>query len=90
MHDSQYSDEEYPAHVGWGHSALSHALTFAKRTEAGRLMLFHHDPMHSDDFLDEFSRTAVEQWEAMGCNPAMLEMATERSELELRGTKQAV
>jgi phosphoribosyl 1,2-cyclic phosphodiesterase len=90
MHDSQYTDEEYPAHVGWGHSALSHALTFAKRTEAGRLMLFHHDPMHSDDFLDEFSRAAVEQWEGMGCNPAMLEMATERSELELRGTKQAV
>ena len=25
IHDGQYSDEEYPEHVGWGHSALSHA-----------------------------------------------------------------
>src|SRR5205823_1999725 len=27
--DCQYGDEEYPDHVGWGHSALSDALDFA-------------------------------------------------------------
>ena len=29
-------------------------LTFARRVEARRLLLFHHDPLHSDEFLDEF------------------------------------
>ena len=29
IHDAQYTDEEYPAHFGWGHSAVSHALDFA-------------------------------------------------------------
>ena len=32
IHDGQYADAEYPDHVGWGHSALSHALAFARRT----------------------------------------------------------
>lgn len=85
LHDCQYSDEEYPAHVGWGHSSLSHALTFATRTEVERLMLFHHDPMHSDDFLDAFYATALERWAQLGHGPATLELATERRELELRG-----
>ena len=26
FHDAQYLDEEYPHHVGWGHSAIGHAL----------------------------------------------------------------
>ena len=30
IHDGQYSDAEYPEHLGWGHSALSHALAFAQ------------------------------------------------------------
>ena len=25
-------------------------------------MLFHHDPLHSDDFLDRFHETAHERW----------------------------
>ena len=33
IHDCQYTDDEYPEHVGWGHSALSDTLTFAR---AGR------------------------------------------------------
>ena len=33
IHDGQYADAEYPDHVGWGHSALSHALAFARRAE---------------------------------------------------------
>ena len=54
IHDCQYTDEEYPEHVGWGHSGIADTLTFARRVEARRLLLFHHDPLHSDEFLDEF------------------------------------
>jgi phosphoribosyl 1,2-cyclic phosphodiesterase len=83
IHDCQYSDEEYPNHLGWGHSALTDALTFARRAEAKRLLLFHHDPLHSDDFLDAFAGTAVERWGELGGNPEAVELAAERRELAI-------
>ena len=53
LHDAQYIDEdEYATRIGWGHSTLGHALTFAKHVGAKRLVAFHHDPTHSDDVLD--------------------------------------
>ena len=83
IHDCQYTDDEYPSHVGWGHSSLTHALQFADRVGAGRILLFHHDPLHSDDFVDSFAGTASQQWAEMGRDPACLEMAVERREIEL-------
>ena len=52
IHDAQYSEDEYPRFVGWGHSALTHALAFATTTGARQLVPFHHDPSHSDAALD--------------------------------------
>ena len=83
FHDCQYTDDEYPNHLGWGHSPLSDALEFGRRTGAGRLALFHHDPLHSDDFLDRFAGQASEQFSGLGGDPAELVMATERCELEV-------
>jgi phosphoribosyl 1,2-cyclic phosphodiesterase len=83
LHDCQYTDAEYPDHVGWGHSRLTDTLTFARRVEAERLMLFHHDPLHSDDFLDSFQGSACEHWEKLGGNPDRIELAAERREVEL-------
>ncbi len=83
LHDCQYTDDEYPSHVGWGHSKLSDALAFARRVEPERLMLFHHDPLHTDDFLDAFRATAVEQWVGMGGDRAAIDLAVERCEIDL-------
>jgi ribonuclease BN (tRNA processing enzyme) len=52
VHDAQYTDAEYPSHVGWGHSAMSHTVAFARMAEAGRLVTFHHDPQHDDATMD--------------------------------------
>ena len=52
IHDAQYSDAEYPDHLGWGHSTLSHAIDFATMAGVRRLVTFHHDPAHSDALLD--------------------------------------
>jgi phosphoribosyl 1,2-cyclic phosphodiesterase len=60
LHDSQYSEEEYPHHVGWGHSSIEHVVTFAELARARRLVMFHHDPLHSDDALEELRRRACE------------------------------
>jgi len=52
IHDTMFTAEEYPRHVGWGHSSLPQALAFANAAGVKRLMTFHHDPSHSDEQLD--------------------------------------
>jgi phosphoribosyl 1,2-cyclic phosphodiesterase len=52
LHDSQYRDQEYPAHVGWGHSGVGDAMEFADKANVAKLVLFHHDPYHTDDELE--------------------------------------
>ena len=52
VHDAQYDDAGYRAHVGWGHSSLHHALDFASLAGARHLVAFHHDPSDNDDVLD--------------------------------------
>ena len=83
IHDGQYTDEEYPDHVGWGHSGMSDALTFASRVGARRLLLFHHDPLHSDRFLDDFHADARRRWGEMGREPSLVEMGMEGAETEV-------
>ncbi len=56
IHDAQYTESEYADRVGWGHSTFSHAVTLAERAAVGTLATFHHDPAHSDDFLNEIGR----------------------------------
>jgi phosphoribosyl 1,2-cyclic phosphodiesterase len=53
IHDAQYTAEEYPSRVGWGHSSLQHTWAFARQAGVRRLVTFHHDPSHADDQLDE-------------------------------------
>jgi phosphoribosyl 1,2-cyclic phosphodiesterase len=83
VHDCQYTDEEYPFHVGWGHSRLSDVLAFAELTEAQQLLLFHHDPLHDDDQLDRLHGEARARWGATGRSPDEVLMAVELQELEL-------
>ncbi|MGZ8665983.1 MAG: MBL fold metallo-hydrolase, partial [Solirubrobacterales bacterium] len=83
IHDGQYSDAEYPEHVGWGHSSISHALSFCRRSGAEQTLLFHHDPMHSDEFLDDLGRAVRERWAALGGAPGSIELARERAELDV-------
>jgi hypothetical protein len=85
IHDCQYTDEEYRAHLGWGHCPVSDALAFARRVAARRLLLFHHDPLHSDEFLDGLRDDFCRRWIDCGGDPAKVELATERRELEVEG-----
>ena len=59
IHDGQYTDAEYATRVGWGHSTFAHALEFARLCEVNELVLFHHNPTHTDDDLDAFIDEAV-------------------------------
>ena len=52
LHDGQYTSDEYGGRIGWGHSTPEAAVTLAVRAGARHLVLFHHDPMHTDDQLE--------------------------------------
>jgi phosphoribosyl 1,2-cyclic phosphodiesterase len=56
--DTQYTDQEYQAHVGWGHGSLSCAISLALDAAVRKLVLFHHDPTHDDDMIDKMLQTA--------------------------------
>jgi hypothetical protein len=86
IHDCQYTDEEYPGHEGWGHSRVEDSILFASRVKAKRTLLFHHDPLHTDGFLDDLHREAQARWEQLGGDPAAIEIAAERSELNVTGS----
>ncbi len=59
IHDAQYTDDEYESRVGWGHCTTELAVRFAEQVGADRLLLFHHDPAHSDDALDRMHQAAA-------------------------------
>ncbi|MBK7476587.1 MAG: MBL fold metallo-hydrolase [Haliscomenobacter sp.] len=62
IHDAQFTDEEYPRFVGWGHSSLSQTLEFARLTEVRQLALFHHDPGRDDLQMEVlFQQTLAQQ-----------------------------
>jgi phosphoribosyl 1,2-cyclic phosphodiesterase len=85
VHDCQYTDGEYPAHMGWGHSALSQTLQFAHRCTVRDTLLFHHDPSHTDEDLDEMLEVARGRWAELGEDPSRLAMARERLEIAWSG-----
>ncbi|HWK16650.1 MAG TPA: MBL fold metallo-hydrolase [Solirubrobacteraceae bacterium] len=90
MHDCQYTDEEYLNHLGWGHCPVSDALGFGHRVGAERLLLFHHDPLHSDEFLDRMGADVMRRWRELGGDPDEIELAAERHELTVAAaTRQA-
>jgi phosphoribosyl 1,2-cyclic phosphodiesterase len=83
IHDCQYTDAEYEDHLGWGHCPVSDALEFAHRTGPEQVLLFHHDPLHSDEFLDTLGAEVAERWQALGGDPGRVRLATERLVLDL-------
>jgi phosphoribosyl 1,2-cyclic phosphodiesterase len=62
FHDAQYTEEEYPERTGWGHSSVAHTVTFGLIAKVRRLLMFHHDPLHSDAQLEAMLVRARELW----------------------------
>lgn len=66
IHDAQYSAEEFESRADWGHSTPQYALEVAKAVGAKRLVLFHHDPSHSDEWVRAAERTIAEAGAVLG------------------------
>ncbi len=74
--DGQYTDEEYPRFVGWGHARATTVVDLAVLAGAERLAVFHHDPMHSDAEIDDLIRVCQQRARA------------HRSELQVFGARE--
>jgi len=90
IHDCQYTDAEYPDHIGWGHSGVGDALTFAHRVGAKRALFFHHDPLHTDATLDSIEAQARARWAELGHAAEEIELAREGTELQVNGAEALV
>lgn len=51
IHDAQYDAAEFEQRRDWGHCTADYALELARRCRARRLVLYHHDPTHDDDWI---------------------------------------
>ncbi len=61
IYDAQYLPEEYEAtRRGWGHSHWREAVSVAMESGAKQLVLFHHDPDHTDACIDSIVKHAAE------------------------------
>jgi phosphoribosyl 1,2-cyclic phosphodiesterase len=80
--DAQYTDEEYERHIGWGHGSLSRVVSLALEAKVKKLILFHHDPSHDDDKIDEMLEGARLLVVDSG-QPMEVEAAQEGSEIWL-------
>ena len=58
LHDAQYFAEEYDDRIGWGHSSVEDAVTYAHMVGARRLVLFHHEPDRGDSSLERLGAQA--------------------------------
>ena len=57
IYDATYTEAEYhdpkSSKVGWGHSTWQEAVKVAQAANVKTLVIFHHDPAHDDDFMDQ-------------------------------------
>ncbi|HLI24471.1 MAG TPA: MBL fold metallo-hydrolase [Acidimicrobiales bacterium] len=66
IHDAQYSAAEFAEKAHWGHCPVEYAVRVARLAGARRLVLFHHDPAHSDQDVDALLAAAREHSAATG------------------------
>jgi phosphoribosyl 1,2-cyclic phosphodiesterase len=64
IYDATYTDEEYDhpktSKKGWGHSTWQEAVKVAKAANVKQLVIFHHDPLHDDSFMDGIASDTAE------------------------------
>ncbi|MBI1180389.1 MAG: MBL fold metallo-hydrolase [Alphaproteobacteria bacterium] len=58
IYDCTYTDAEYSAHRGWGHSTWQEGMRLAEAAGVRTLVIFHHDPGHDDAFMDVIAAEA--------------------------------
>ncbi|MBO6782477.1 MAG: MBL fold metallo-hydrolase [Alphaproteobacteria bacterium] len=63
IYDATYTDDEYPAHQGWGHSTWQEGAKLAEAAGVKTYVPFHHDPSHTDTVMSRIEAEARERFE---------------------------
>jgi phosphoribosyl 1,2-cyclic phosphodiesterase len=63
VYDSSYTEEEFPSHVGWGHSTWNEGMRLCRMAGVKKLAIFHHEPDHEDAFMENLEAEATAAWE---------------------------
>lgn len=63
IYDSTYTEEEFPSKTGWGHSTWNEGMRLCQEANAKQLAIFHHEPDHTDDFMDKLAAEAADAWD---------------------------
>jgi phosphoribosyl 1,2-cyclic phosphodiesterase len=56
VHDTHYTPEAYPKHIGWGHACTDHAVEIITGSKTKKLVFYHHDPIHTDSQLEQLEK----------------------------------
>jgi phosphoribosyl 1,2-cyclic phosphodiesterase len=75
--DAQYTPEEYPQRVGWGHSTWLEAAKIATQAKVKRLILFHHDPLRDDNSLSNTVSLARKIFASTDAGPEGMTISTD-------------
>ena len=62
IYDCTYTDEEFDARRGWGHSTWQEGVRLCRAANVKRLAIFHHDPDHDDTFMQRIAAEAKRTW----------------------------
>ena len=81
--EGQYDREEYRNRVGWGHSIWEDTLRAAAAARPKRICLYHHDPEHSDQWVDAQVHGGRKLLADVGSESLPLEAAYEGMTIEL-------
>lgn len=66
IHDAMYTDDEYPARVGWGHSTFNQTTELAHEAGVKKVLFFHHAPERDDSALEEIVSLQQERVASLG------------------------
>ncbi len=84
--DAQYTDEEYQTRRGWGHARFITVVDLAIAARVRQLALFHHDPRHTDDQMDQILEQARERAQERGSDIKIIG-AVEGEQITIYGTR---
>lgn len=62
IYDAQFTPDEYAAKKGWGHSTWLEGVKIAREAKVQHLVLSHHDPSHTDEFMEAVLAAARQEF----------------------------
>lgn len=64
VHDAQFNFDQHKQRQGWGHSCWENVIDITKGLGIGKLLLTHHDPDSSDNYLSELDKRVKKEFGA--------------------------